>query len=122
MQLCRENEIFVAFGVGRTRVERAKAASLTAEDIPDGFLVRVQRRREVLLLLFDVVQGLFNIGLFAFDGQDMTVYRGQIVTVLHQGPVPHGHLACKLVEFADMRVEVCRPFVDDLLDRLAPQG
>ena len=70
--------LLVTLSVGRPGVERAEAAALPAEDLLSRLLVCVERRAEVPLLLFDMLEGLVDVGLLPFCSQNGGVETGEL--------------------------------------------
>lgn len=65
-----ENLLFVPLGVSRSSIKRPQGPAFPKKLIRRS-LISVQCRREVLLLLFDMVERLINIILFALQSLDM---------------------------------------------------
>lgn len=70
--------LFVPFGICGTSVKSSQATSLSADNLICDLFISLQRRREVLLLLLDVVEGLVNIILFTFRSQNCSVESTQL--------------------------------------------
>ena len=72
------NTLLVALRIGRTSIESAQHAALTAEYLSNLLLIHINCRRYLLLLLLDMIECLINIVLLALSCQDMTEQRGDL--------------------------------------------
>jgi hypothetical protein len=65
--------LFVPLSISWPCIEGSKTSTLTTEYFLHCFFIGIQSRREILLLLLDVIQRLINVILLPLSCQYMTV-------------------------------------------------
>ena len=65
-----KNLLFITFSVCRAGIQSPQATTLATDYFIRNFVVSFECRSELFLLLFDVIEGLVNVILFALCGQN----------------------------------------------------